>query len=86
VAKLPDKLKPATDDEVAGKAVDRPLGVEGGGAHGRMSRGTWEAQRLGREDWTKLWQGINNLRGDRLGVGQARSSEEAGQCPWSEGA
>jgi hypothetical protein len=49
VANLPEKPKPATGDEEAGKAVVGPLGVEGGGACGRMSRGTWETQRLGGE-------------------------------------
>jgi len=39
-------MKPATIDEEAGRAVDGPSGVRRGGTHGRMDRGTWEAQRL----------------------------------------
>jgi hypothetical protein len=46
VASLPELMKPATIDEEAGRAVDGPLGVRRGGAHGRTCRGTWETQRL----------------------------------------
>jgi hypothetical protein len=38
-------MKPAIVGEEA-EAVDRPLGVKGGGARGRMGRGTWEIQQL----------------------------------------
>jgi len=38
-------MKPATvGDET--EADDGPLGVKGGGARGRMGRGTWEIQQL----------------------------------------
>jgi len=49
VVRLPDKLKPATGDEEAERAIAGPLGVKGGSAHGRMGKGTWETQQLGRE-------------------------------------
>jgi len=76
MANLPDKRKPATGGEEAEEAAAGSSGVKGGGAHGRKSIGTWETQRLGGRP-TKLGQGINNLRGDRLGVGRVHSSEEA---------
>jgi len=39
-------MKPATVGEEAEAAAEGPLGVKGGGARGRMGRGTWETRQL----------------------------------------
>jgi len=58
--------------------------VEGDGAQGKIRRGTWETRR----DGAKARRGREAITecGFRPGVGEAHSSGEAGQCPWSEGA
>ena len=43
-ANLPTKGKPATGDEATGKSSHQATGVEGDGARGQISRGTWEAR------------------------------------------
>ena len=78
-ANLPTKGKPVTGDEATGKSSHRATGVEGDGARGKISRGTWEAH-LGGGRATP-WEAAEPEGDD----GEARSSEEAGNASGAKG-
>ena len=59
------------------QAAMGPSGVVGDSAWGRISRGAWEALQGGSESDQRA-AGRHNRRAAVQGVGEARSSEEAG--------